>query len=305
MANTEVLDLTSGRDHCEIVPSLGGSIAGWTVDGQTMMRGASVAALTAADPFGMASFPLVPYSNRIGDGRFEWAGRPFKLAPNFLPEPHAIHGVGFTQPWSPIARSAGSLTLELLHRPGAGWPWPFRARQQIALADGALTLELQAVNLADQPVPLAFGHHPYFPRAGATLQFRARGVWLVGDDGLPALRVPPFDQFDFSAGKSVERGSIDHCFSGWSGAAHVAWRDQPWSLDIEASSSLPCAVVCLRPDLDGFCFEPVPHANDAINRLRGDSPMPVIEPGGEFRAWIRFRAVPAGHPPAAAGRPSP
>jgi hypothetical protein len=38
----------------------------------------------------------------------------------------------------------------------------------------------------------------------------------------------------------------------------------------------------------------VPHANDAVNRWRSDSVMPVIEPGGAFHAWIRCRAVRAG-----------
>jgi galactose mutarotase-like enzyme len=41
---------------------------------------------------------------------------------------------------------------------------------------GALLLELTALNLADRAVPLAFGHHPYFPRGGASLKFRARGL---------------------------------------------------------------------------------------------------------------------------------
>jgi len=293
-ANAEVLALVSGGARCEVFPSLGGSIGSWTLDGQPLLRSADPASIAAADPFGMASFPLVPYSKRIGNGRFEWAGRAMTVAPNFLPEPHAIHGVGFMLPWSVIAHSADRLALELLYRPGAGWPWPFRAQQQLSLANGELTLDLHAVNLASQPVPLAFGHHPYFPRDGATLQFRAQGVWLVGDDGLPALKVPPFDQFDFSIAKSVERGTIDHCYSGWTGTTHVAWRDRPWALDIEASPELPYAVVCLRPDLDGFCFEPVPHANDAVNRRRDGTVMPVVEPGGAFRARIRFRAVPAG-----------
>jgi len=294
IADAEVLALVSGGARCEVFPSLGGSIGSWTLDGQPLLRSASPASIAAADPFGMASFPLVPYSNRIGHGRFEWAGRGLTLAPNFLPEPHAIHGVGFMQPWSVIAHSAGQLTLELSYRPGAGWPWPFRAQQRFSLANGELTLDLQAVNMAAFAVPLAFGHHPYFPREGATLQFRAQGVWLVGPDGLPALKVAPFDQFDFSIAKSVERGNIDHCFSGWTGTARVEWRERPWALDIEASPNLTYAVVCLRPDLDGFCFEPVPHANDAVNLRRDVSAMPVVEPGEVFRARIRFRAVPIG-----------
>ena len=288
----EILSLTSGADRCEIIPALGGGIGSWTVNGQAMLRAASMASIEAADPFGLASFPLVPYSNRIGNGRFEWDGKQIALARNFSPEPHSIHGVGFELPWSVQSRTADSVVLGLKNRPGAAWPWPFEARQRYALADGSLTLEMSAVNLADRPVPLAFGHHPYFPREGASLQFRAAGVWLVGNDGLPSLLVKPFDKFDYSKSMSVTRGDIDHCFTGWNGSARIAWRDKPWALDIAASAELPNAVVCIRNDLDGFCFEPVPHVNDAVNRPDRAAAMPIIEPGAAFTASIHFHAVP-------------
>ncbi len=290
-STAEILTLSSGADRCDIVPALGGGIGSWTVNGQPMMRSASAASIAAADPFGLASFPLVPYSNRIGDGRFEWDGQPVSLARNFSPEPHSIHGVGFERPWSVQSRSADSVVLELMHRPGAAWPWPFRAQQRISLAEGRLTIDMSAVNLADHPVPLAFGHHPYFPRDGARLRFRAQGVWMVGDDGLPSLLVRPFDKFDYSNEMPVTRGDIDHCFTGWNGSAYIAWRDKSLALEITASRELPNAVVCIRSDLDGFCFEPVPHVNDALNRRDPQSAMPIIEPGKAFSANIRFRAV--------------
>src|SRR5579885_2221445 len=90
-----VITLARGADRCELVPSIGGSIAEWSVTGQSMMRRASGFSIHTNDPFGMASFPLVPYSNRIGGGRFEWDGKARSLARNFPPEPHSIHGVGF------------------------------------------------------------------------------------------------------------------------------------------------------------------------------------------------------------------
>ena len=52
-------------------------------------------AIETDDPLQFASFPLVPFSNRIADGRFEWDGEQIEIDPNFAPEPHAIHGVGW------------------------------------------------------------------------------------------------------------------------------------------------------------------------------------------------------------------
>jgi aldose 1-epimerase len=287
----EILTLSHGGDRCDLIPTLGGSIAAWTAGGQAMMRSASALGIAADDPFGMASFPLVPFSNRIGDASFEWGGERFALARNFAPEPHAIHGVGFERPWQVSARAADSVTMVLRHRPDASWPFAFEAQQCITLGEGALSIEMSAVNLADRAVPLAFGHHPYFPRDGALLKFRARGVWLSGEDGLPSLRVVPFEKFDYSRAMPVARGDIDHCFVGWDGKAEILWPDRPLALEITASGELPCAVVCIRSDIDGFCFEPVPHVNNALNRRDPDYGMPVIAPGNSFSASICFRAV--------------
>ena len=202
------LTLARGADRCDLIPAIGGSIAAWTVNGEDLMRPASAASIAAQDPFGMASFPLVPYSNRIGNGIFEWAGKRFPLALNFQPEPHAIHGVGFMRAWQVRSRETASATLVLNHRPGASWPFAFEAEQRFSLGERTLTIEMRARNLENRAVPLAFGHHPYFPRGGAWLQFRAQSVWLVGDDGLPSLRLRPFGKFDYANAMSVARGDV-------------------------------------------------------------------------------------------------
>jgi aldose 1-epimerase len=112
----------------------------------------------------------------------------------------------------------------------------------------------------------------------------------VGDDGLPSQWTKPTASFDFSEGLSVEDADIDHCFTGWSGAARISWPHKDWALQITSSRELTHAVVYIRSDLDAFCFEPVAHSNDALSRPeRAD--MPIIPPGESFRASITFRAV--------------
>jgi aldose 1-epimerase len=103
--------------------------------------------------------------------------------------------------------------------------------------------------------------------------------------------VKPFDKFDYTNTMSVARGEIDHCFVGWDRTAMISWHDRSLALEITASEELPCAVVCIRNDIGGFCFEPVPHMNNALNRHKGDYLMPVIAPGKSFTAGIRFRAI--------------
>jgi aldose 1-epimerase len=182
--------------------------------------------------------------------------------------------------------------LTLIHRADAGWPWPFEARQRVTLGERELTLDLIAVNTAARPVPLSFGMHPYFPQSGASLRFAASAVWLAGEDGLPRERVEPHGKFDFSSPMPVEQVDLDNCYTDWSEPACITWAGQPLGLEVSASRSLPAAVVYVRSDAQGFCFEPVAHINNALN-LPGRQPaMPIIAPGAAFRATVRLRAVP-------------
>ena len=49
-----------------------------------------------------AAFPLVPYSNRIREGRFSFRDRAVVVPLNRPPERHAIHGHGWQAGWRPI-----------------------------------------------------------------------------------------------------------------------------------------------------------------------------------------------------------
>jgi aldose 1-epimerase len=286
------LILQNGTDRCDVYPHLGGSIGRWSVGTQDMLRNAAPRTMAAHDMLGMATFPLVPYSNRIGNGRFAWAGKPIAITPNFAPERHAIHGIGWQRLWTVIAQTGSDVTLSLVHKGDTTWPWAFEAEQTIMLGNRLLRLILRTTNRADQPVPLGFGHHPYFDQQGATLAFMADAVWMSGPDALPTVRVAPAGPFDFSAGAMVAGRDIDHCYAGITGSATIGWLDRPFQLKIETSPQLPSAVVYIPEGGGAFCFEPVPHINNALN-LPGEEPaMPVVSPGETTETILTLRALP-------------
>ena len=52
--------------------------------------------------FAMASFPLLPWCNRIRDGRAQFGGRDIAIAPGHPASPsgkHPLHGIGWLRPW--------------------------------------------------------------------------------------------------------------------------------------------------------------------------------------------------------------
>ena len=286
-----MIEIKAGESHCSVTPGLGGGIAHWSVAGQQMLRGAGGPEIEPAIRSGLSSYPLVPWSNRIGNGRFKWNDREVQIATNFAPEPHSIHGIGWDDAWQIEAQSQSSVTLALEHLGDDRWPWPFLARQVLAVEADSLTIIMSARNLASEPVPLAVGHHPYFDRQGASLWFNAERVWMNGDDMLPTDSVRPSGMFDFSQNGALDGRIVDHCFAGWDGKARVAWEGRPFSMLI--TSDLPAAVVYVPDGVDRFCFEPVPHCNNALNLVDADPPMPIVASGRWFEARICFSAYPS------------
>lgn len=284
------MTLRVGEAVCEICPDVGGSIARWAIGGQEMFRRSNAEAINDRQPLGMASFPLVPYSNRIGLGRFDWGGREIRLTPNFPPEPHAIHGTGWTAPWT--LEPLGPDAIILLHRHDAdgNWPWSFEAEQHVTLLPDALSLRLVVHNLSDQTVPLAFGHHPYFDSEGATLSFHAEQVWRTGSDGLPSNAEAPMAAFDFKSCEPLQGRILDNGFAGWDGKAQIRWDNRPLALEIEAD--MRAAVVYVPEGSDYFCFEPVPHIINALNMPDHVPQMPLVAPGTSFEADICFTVYP-------------
>lgn len=287
-APRDVLTLTAGAARCSVRADIGGSLAGWTIGDQPLLRPAPD---NAGDCLDMASFPLVPYSNRIGHARFDWDGTAVALAPNFEPEPHALHGVGWRRPWTIADRGDSHVTLALHHGGDADWPWPFEATQRIMLREDRLSLSLSAINRHHAAVPLGFGHHPYFDATGATLSFTASRVFPSDASSLPMDPVAPHGAFDFSGGAAVTGRTIDNCFSGWDGNAIIRWADRSIGVAITASPELAAMVLYIPDGGRFFCVEPVPNINNALNRP-GDKPgLPVIAPGAAFTADITLCAV--------------
>ncbi|GAB4522092.1 MAG: aldose 1-epimerase [Amphiplicatus sp.] len=261
-------------------------------------RGSEILRRTAApgsaDPFGVSYFPLAPYSNRIGDGAFEFQGERYVIEPNVRGHAHPLHGTAWLGDWSLIDRARDSLSLAFDHAAGRDWPWPFSLRQTIAVDGPALTLALTLKNRAARAAPAGLGFHPYFsdPHT-ARLSFEAAGLWRADESALPVAWEPLSPSWDFSQGRSLAGASIDNCFTGWTGAARIAWRDRPFGVEISASPDLAFAVLYVSQGQGCFCFEPVSHMNDALNwaARRKDTGLRVLQPGESWTASMTLRAV--------------
>src|SRR5438477_457961 len=98
-SETNVL-LAAGRLQLELSPSVGGSISVFEwVDGDASRPILRKCHTPPEKVLDAASFPLVPYVNRIRGGEFRFRGREVRLAPNMAGDPSPLHGQGWLSPW--------------------------------------------------------------------------------------------------------------------------------------------------------------------------------------------------------------
>jgi aldose 1-epimerase len=254
---TTSLQLSSGKLRCEIRPDLGGCITGLWWGDVPVLR--STPAQTLASVRQAGSYPLVPFSNRVGQARLVWAGTSHPLVQNNAGESHAIHGVGWQRSWDVLDDSDQFALLSYQHKPDAAWPFAFDTSQAFRLSDDALEMTLSITNQSAQPAPAGLGWHPYFvKRPGSHISFEASDRWAMGADKLPTQREP-------SSGLDADCAAleVDHCFDGWRGEAQLS--DEV--LCIRVASSLSRLVVFTNSARDTVAIEPVSHVNNAMNLL--------------------------------------
>jgi aldose 1-epimerase len=290
----ETIGIAAGDLAAVIVPSLGGALARFDLirDGAPLPLFRPWPDAGTDDPGRLASIVLVPWSNRISGGGFEFGGRFHPLAANFPGEPFPIHGIGWTSSWSVTARSAARATLELLSD-GPG-PYRYRAVLDYALDVSSLTMSLSVTNEADIALPFGAGFHPWLPRTpGTQLIAPAASVWLEDADHLPTGSVPVStrEDWDFSLPQTLPPGWVNNGFAGWNRRATVEWRDRGLALDIAASNRLNTYVLYSPGrEADFFCFEPLSHVVDAHNLPGGPAAngLAVLAPGETLSASCRF-----------------
>jgi aldose 1-epimerase len=270
-------ELHAGALRLALRPDLGGSIAGLWHRDTAILRSTEPAELQSARAAG--SFPLVPYSNRLGYRRFRWKGRDYTTQPNFGDSPHSVHGIGWMRAWDVVSHSGIAIGLALRHAGDAHWPFPFEALQHFSLTPESLVATMSITNTADIAQPVGLGWHPYFPkRARSRLHIECSDRWDTDAALLPVRKVtqPGIDA-------DVAHLDFDHGFEGWTGPARI--RDERFSLQLR--SSLPYLVVYTPQDRDYFCVEPVSHVGNAIHMADpATHGLRTLAPGETFEATM-------------------
>ena len=226
------------------------------------------------------AYPLIPYSNRIADGRLRHAGRVWSVRSHPDAAPHSLHGPVHLREWEVESHASTRAVLTLAAEPDGDWPWPYLARQSFALTPETLRIELSIENRGAEAAPVGLGWHPYLPWSpGVQIRHDARRRWLHDKDYLATGESAPADAVEdrtcyLSNWTRLEVGYADgHC-------VHIA-----------AAPTLS-HLVLHRPDDDAYlCVEPVSHVANGFN-LAAEGVVGtgtrLLEAGASFSAWVEI-----------------
>lgn len=164
--------------------------------------------------------PLIPWPNRLADGRYRFDDVDYQVALTEPAKHNAIHGFLHWRSWRPIERAADRIVMATRLYPQSGYPFALDVQIEYTLGSDGLTVQTTATNIGDRACPYGCGHHPYLsPGEGeideCELQMdAATRVLTTPDRGLPTGTEPVSGtRFDFAEPKPVGNLKIDHAFT--------------------------------------------------------------------------------------------
>lgn len=277
-----MIALRFGTTRLDIAPERGGGVLGFRCGDVPVFAGAR-----GDTPTDLACVALLPFANRIADGRFRLDGRTVQL-PCLPGEAHALHGHGWLRPWQVEAAGPDHATLVFEHAASA-WPWAYRARQSFALHAQGYRHGLSLTNVSATAMPAGLGLHPWFPRTPQTRYLGLHaGEWQPDGRNLPARLLMEPAPVDWWGGEPVATRIVDHCQVRRRGELRIEWPERALSLVMAPTANLALTHVYVPAGADFFCVEPVSHMPDAINRA-GDTGLAWLPPGATMTAEVDFR----------------
>ena len=237
---------------------------------------------------------LIPWPNRIRDGRYTFNGVTQQLA---LTEParhNASHGLARYVPWVLVERQADKVVNRVRIHPQPGWPGTLEATITHRIGEEGLVVTVEATNLGDSELPFGYGAHPYLTVGESSVDEVALTVpaasYLEVDDRLLPAKVSPVDGTAYDLRRSTVLGTtnLDTAMTDLDRDSDGRWRIRLTRGDRYAElwgdeTFVWTQVFTGGPNRDGgVAVEPMTCGPDAFNAGPTHDDMRVLAPGHTF-----------------------
>jgi aldose 1-epimerase len=286
----EQYEIISGTRRA-VVTEVGATLRTFSVGGRDVVRGFGVEDQIS----GGRGQNLIPWPNRIRDGRYIFNGATQQLA---LTEParhNASHGLARYVPWVLIDRQADAVTNRVRIYPQQGWPGVLEATIMHRVSEDGLTVTVDATNIGAAEVPFGYGAHPYLTVGESSVDDLAITVpaesYLEVDDRLLPIKISPVEgtPYDLRSGPVLGSVNLDTALTDLARDADGRWRvkielgdryAEVWGDEtmhwIQVFSGGPSRN-------SSIAVEPMTCGPDAFNAGPTHDGMRVLPPGSSFR----------------------
>ena len=246
-----------------------------------------------AIPSGRRGGVLLPWPNRIRDGRWTWQGRELQLEIASASKPTAIHGLLSAPPWQVLEEAGDRVTVGTVVEKRSGYPFRLAAAIDYVLTPDRLESTVRVRNVGDERAPFGVGLHPYLAVgatadgdiADAELELPARTLLVVDDGGLPTGERRDLDGAVGRIGDRVFDDPMTDLARDDDGWSRVHLRGPAGSLELAVDRSWPWLQVYSGDTLPAgqrrrsLAVEPM---TCPPNALADGVDVVVLEPGAEW-----------------------
>ena len=284
------IEIRQDNQQATIV-EVGGGLREYRVSGQPVLDGYPEHAM--AD--GGRGQPLLPWPNRLQDGRYEFGGQTLQLPLTEVDRRNAIHGLTRWANWAVSGRAEHRVTMSLVLHPQPGYPFTLALAIDYQLSAEGLSVSTLARNIGSAPLPYGAGQHPYLSVGtamvdAAELRVPAQRFLETDVRQIPTGRLLEVagSEWDFREFRRIGDLRLDTCYTdlergadglaridlrgGESGLALTLWMDAdyPYVMVFSGDTLLPAR------RRTGLAVEPM---TCPANAFRTGSGLRVLEPG--------------------------
>jgi aldose 1-epimerase len=281
--------IVHGADHAVVV-EVGGGLRSYVADGRELLDGYAEDTMATS----ARGQTLIPWPNRLRDGRYAWDGTTHQAPLNEPEKGNAIHGFLRFASWTCLGQTSSRVDLAHVLHPLPGYPFTLAIRISYRLGPNGLAVTTTARNVGTQDLPYATGQHPYLAAPTGLVDdciLQAPGAtYLPTDDrGIPTGREPvQGSAYDFRAAAVMGTVQLDLAFTdlerdrdgkawvrltGPNGKGAAIWVDRSY------------------PHLELFTGDTVPEAD---RRRRGLGVEPMTAPPNAFQSGIDVQRLEPG-----------
>ena len=277
----------SHGQYSAVVTEVGAHLRSFQVDGREWLWSFRA----DAAPVASQSKQLLPWPNRIRDGRYTFGGVDYQLPISEVPRHTALHGLNDGFAWQLITHTDKLVVQRHTFHPETGWPGTLTATISHSVDDDGLLVRIHVTNDGGAPLPYGYGVHPYFAFDtvdDVTLELPFNAELRVDEDRLlPIAVVPTTRGKDFRTPRPIGATSLDTAFTE---PTTPEWTTRVVSashtVEVWADRSLPWVQVYTSPDRGALAVEPMTCGPDAFNEGPTHDALIVLAPGeSHVAAW--------------------